>query len=142
MDAIFAITKGVIIIARFRKIKVNDKMYEWLYSFDDYDWHEPSHLVIRTQDKSTKLILYFSSEDNGVGHCPFNTGVNAIKDGEQVLINLNQPRFIAEIIIYLFDEHIEYISKDIQYIDGLKILRELGYRFEYRYNIVESTLKG
>lgn len=117
-------------------------MYEWLYSFDDYDWHEPSHLVIRTQDKSTKLILYFSSEDNSVGHCPFNTGVNAIKDGEQVLINLNQPRFIAEIIIYLFDEHIEYISKDIQYIDGLKILRELGYRFEYRYNIVESTLKG
>lgn len=88
MAAIFVITGGVIIIALFRKITVNDKMYEWLYSFDDYDWHEPSHLVIRTQDKSTKLILYFSSEDNSVGHCPFNTGVNAIKDGEQVLINL------------------------------------------------------
>lgn len=65
-----------------------------------------------------------------------------MKDGKQVLINLNQPRFIAEIIIYLFDEHIEYISKDIQYIDGLKILRSLGYRFEYRYSIVESALNS
>ena len=129
-------------MSHFRKITVNDKTYEWHYSFDDYDFYEPSNLVIRTQDKTKKVILYFSSEDNGIGHCPFNIGVNAIKNGEQVLINLNQPKFVAEIINYLFVEHTEHISKDTQYIDGLKILRLLGYLFEYRYNIVEYALNS
>lgn len=48
-------------------------VYKWRYSFDEYDWQEASHLVIRTPNKTKKVILYFNSEDNGIGHCPFNT---------------------------------------------------------------------
>lgn len=122
-------------MARFRKITVNGNLYEWHYSFDDYDWQMPSQLVIRTLDRTTKLILYFCSEDNGIGHCPFNRGVKAVKDGKEMIINLNQPKFIAEIINCLFVVHTEYISSETKCIkiDGLKILRSLGYQFEYSY---------
>lgn len=118
-------------MAHFRKITVSDNLYEWHYSFDDYDWQMPSQLIIRTPDKTTKLILYFRSEDNGIGHCPFNTGVKAVKNGEDVVINLNQPRFTAEIIQYLYNTG--NILKGIHEFDGLKILRSLGYQFEYLY---------
>lgn len=48
-------------------------VYEWCYSFDEYDWQEASHLVIRIPNKTKKVILYFNSGDNGIGHCPFDT---------------------------------------------------------------------
>lgn len=66
------------------------------------------------------------------GKCPFNAGMDAMKDGEMVTINLNQPRFIAEILHYLLTFRVEPSTKGILHFgDGLDILHILGYQFEY-----------
>lgn len=120
-------------MAFFRKIVVDGKEYEWKFTFDEHDWNEPSRLVFRFSDKTLKIILYFQTDAYGIGKCPFNFGVLAIKEGQSVTINLNQPRFIAEILQYLFAFRVPFNAKGIlNFADGTDILRILGYQFEYQ----------
>ena len=77
-------------MALFRKIVVDGHEYEWKYTFDDYDWQEPSHLVFRSVDRKLKIILYFRSPGWEIGKCPFNAGLPAVKDGGPVIVNMNQ----------------------------------------------------
>ena len=119
-------------MALFRKIVVDGHEYEWKYTFDDYDWQEPSHLVFRSVDRKLKIILYFRSPGWEIGKCPFNAGLPAVKDGGLVIVNMNQPRFVAELLRYLLEYRLGPSSRGILvYRDGLDILHELGYRFEY-----------
>lgn len=121
-------------LAFFRKIVVDGREYEWKFSFDDYDWHEPSHLVFRSLDRTLKIILQFHTDADGIGKCPFNSGVPAIKEGQSVTINLNQPRFVAEILQYLLVSCVQLNTKGIlNFEDGTDILRILGYQFEYQF---------
>lgn len=94
-------------LAIFRKIVVDDGEYEWKFSFDAYDWQEPSHLVFRSLDKTLKIILQFHADEDGIGKCPFNSGVPAMKGGQPETINLNQPRFVAEILQYLLVSRVQ-----------------------------------
>ena len=123
-------------MAFFRKITVNGKTFEWRFSVDNYDWQLPSHLVIRAPERKLKIILYFIPDDNGksvqIGKCPFQTGLRAFREGEVVLINLNQPRFVAELLQYLLEVRIKPEETGIvTFSDGKEILRGLGYMFQY-----------
>ena len=123
-------------MAFFRKITVNGKTFEWRFSVDNYDWQLPSHLVFRAPERKLKIILYFIPDDNGksvqIGKCPFQTGLRAIREGEVVLINLNQPRFVAELLQYLLEVRIKPEETGIvTFSDGKEILRVLGYTFQY-----------
>ena len=119
-------------MAFFRKITVNGKTFEWRFSVDNYDWH----LVFRAPERKLKIILYFIPDDNGksvqIGKCPFQTGLRAFREGEVVLINLNQPRFVAELLQYLLEVRIKPEETGIvTFSDGKEILRVLGYTFQY-----------
>ena len=123
-------------MAFFRKITVNGKTFEWRFSVDNYDWQLPSHLVFRAPERKLKIILYFIPDDNGksvqIGKCPFQTGLRAFREGEDVLINLNQPRFVAELLQYLLEVRIKPEETGIvTFSDGKEILRVLGYTFQY-----------
>ncbi len=123
-------------MAFFRKITVNGKTFEWRFSVDNYDWQLPSHLVFRALERKLKIILYFIPDDNGksvqIGKCPFQTGLRAFREGEVVLINLNQPRFVAELLQYLLEVRIKPEETGIvTFSDGKEILRVLGYTFQY-----------
>ncbi|MCX4374864.1 MAG: hypothetical protein OSJ61_01700 [Lachnospiraceae bacterium] len=123
-------------MAFFRKITVNGKTFEWRFSVDNYDWQLPSHLVFRAPERKLKIILYFIPDDNGksvqIGKCPFQTGLRAFREGEVVLINLNQPRFVAELLQYLLEVRIKPEETGIvTFSDGKEILRGLGYMFQY-----------
>ncbi len=123
-------------MAFFRKITVNGKTFEWRFSVDNYDWQLPSHLVFRAPERKLKIILYFIPDDNGksvqIGKCPFQTGLRAFREGEVVLINLNQPRFVAELLQYLLEVRIKPEETGIvTFSDGKEILRLLGYTFQY-----------
>jgi len=123
-------------LAFFRKITVNGKTFEWRFSVDNYDWQLPSHLVFRAPERKLKIILYFIPDDNGksvqIGKCPFQTGLRAFREGEVVLINLNQPRFVAELLQYLLEVRIKPEETGIvTFSDGKEILRGLGYMFQY-----------
>ncbi len=123
-------------MAFFRKITVNGKTFEWRFSVDNYDWQLPSHLVFRAPERKLKIILYFIPDDNSdsvqIGKCPFQTGLRAFREGEVVLINLNQPRFVAELLQYLLEVRIKPEETGIvTFSDGKEILRVLGYTFQY-----------
>lgn len=123
-------------MALFRKITVNGKTFEWRFSVDNYDWQLPSHLVFRAPERKLKIILYFIPDDNGksvqIGKCPFQTGLRVVREGEVVLINLNQPRFVAELLQYLLEVRIKPEETGIvTFSDGKEILRVLGYTFQY-----------
>lgn len=123
-------------MAFFRKITVNGKTFEWRFSVDNYDWQLPSHLVFRALERKLKIILYFIPDDNSdsvqIGKCPFQTGLRAFREGEVVLINLNQPRFVAELLQYLLEVRIKPEETGIvTFSDGKEILRVLGYTFQY-----------
>lgn len=123
-------------MAFFRKITVNGKTFEWRFSVDNYDWQLPSHLVFRAPERKLKIILYFIPDDNGksvqIGKCPFQTGLRVVREGEVVLINLNQPRFVAELLQYLLEVRIKPEETGIvTFSDGKEILRVLGYTFQY-----------
>ena len=115
-----------------RKIVVNGKEYLWQYSFDDYDYQMDSYLTIKTADRKGKLMISFRGEKNDFGYCPFNKGLEAICRGEKVIINLNQPRFVAELIAaalaHLVAAHLEGTT---MLKNGVELLRGLGYEFEY-----------
>ena len=120
----------------YKKITVNGKTFEWRFSVDNYDWQLPSHLVFRAPERKLKIILYFIPDDNGksvqIGKCPFQTGLRAFREGEVVLINLNQPRFVAELLQYLLEVRIKPEETGIvTFSDGKEILRVLGYTFQY-----------
>lgn len=119
-------------MSTLRKIVIQEKEYLWKYTFDDYDYENDSHLVIKDSNKDGKLIIYFRTGKWDFGYCPFNRGVPAIYHGEPVVINLNQPRFIAEIFAYVMNK----LKKDsligtTEFNEGLEMLHDMGYEFEY-----------
>lgn len=134
-------------MAFFRKIVVDNREFEWKFTVDNYDWQMPSHIVFRSFDKALKIILYFTQDEEddnrcNIGKCPFYQGVKAIKDEQPVIINLNQPRFIAELLHYLLEVRIESPTKGILYFsDGTKILHALGYKFKYRLGMMYQESK-
>ena len=119
-----------------REIVVKERTFLWSYHFDDSDYQLDSKIVIKDNDRKGKMIIMFHTEDFGHGYCPFNKGLRATKDGEEVTINLNQPRFIAEILVYILDTrlHDNGFDTTLEYNDGLKILNGLGYVFDYKLN--------
>ena len=116
----------------FRKITVKDKEFLWHYGFDDCDYQIDSQIVIKDCARKGKMIIKFHS--NGHGYCPFNEGLKAVKDEKETLINFNRPKYIAEILTYILDSRLHDNGFDTtqEYKDGLEILAELGYIFDYR----------
>jgi len=127
-----------------RKIVVKERTFLWNYHFDDYDYQNDSEIVIKDNERKGKLIIGFHTEEFGYGYCPFNKGLGAIKDGEETTINLNRPKFIAEILAYVLDTRLHDNGFDgtHEYKDGLEILNELGYIFDYKLDGSEFSRPG
>ena len=118
----------------FRKIIVESKEFLWKYSFDDADYQCDSFIVVKTVDKKGKLVVYFRTEKaDDYGRCPFNKGVLALFKNEVTIINLNQPRFVAEIISYVLEQrHLDCLVGTVELKNGIEILHDIGYEFEYQ----------
>lgn len=125
----------------FRKITLKNKYFLWTYSFDDYDYQNDSNLVIKDCERKGKLVIRFQSLSTEHGYCPFNKGLCAFKGSEEVIINLNRPKYIAEILLYILD----YCLQDdgfntTENYDGIRILVELGYTFDYHLDQYSTAL--
>ena len=119
----------------FREIVVNEETFLWRYVFDAEDHQCNSFLVFRKADKNGKLIIYFQSKVSEYGYCPFNEGLSAQYDDESVIINLNQPRFIAEILAFVLNElKLDFEGKTLEYYEGIELMHLLGYKFTYHKN--------
>ena len=121
----------------FRKITVRGKSFLWTYSFDDYDYQLDSNIVIKDCGKKGKLVVRFRAAKGKDGwgehgKCPFNKGLHAKKGGEEVVLNLNRPKFAAEILEHILDNRPKGSEFDsTEYYDGISILNDLGYTFDY-----------
>jgi hypothetical protein len=61
-----------------------------------------------------------------------NSGFVTTKNAERVIVNLNEPKYIAELIQYLINSKIDF-SKDKKYLfeNGEQLLNEMGYIFNF-----------
>ncbi|WP_088808594.1 MULTISPECIES: hypothetical protein [Listeria] len=117
----------------FRKITVEGQKFLWKYSFDDYDYQNDSSLIIKSADTNGKLLIYFRTGKWDSGYCPFNKGVPALYQGQRITINLNQPRFIAEIIAYVREQlDLKLLLGTVELDNGIELLRDIGYVFDYQ----------
>lgn len=117
----------------FRKIVIEGKEYLWKYSFDSYDYQGDSAIVVKSADKTGKLVIYFRTWQWDHGYCPFNKGVPAMYQKQPVVINLNQPRFIAEIVKFALDRlQNGTLTGTVEVDDGIEMLHGLGYEFDYQ----------
>jgi hypothetical protein len=100
----------------------------------------PSNLVFKDREKRGKLIIGFSQKsalpqcDTMIGYCPLNKGLPAQKDGEDTCINLNRPRFAAELLEYCLENRLsgQFPNTTVEFEDGIEMLHKLGYSFEYK----------
>lgn len=117
-------------MSSLRKITVHGQAFLWKYTFDDYDCWNHSRLFIKSAAQKGQLIVHFQAAPPG--YCPFNEGVPAVYRGEPVVINLNRPRFAAEILAYALEQHIDFQTGVTEITNGLAILKGLGYDFSMK----------
>lgn len=124
----------VVVKMILRKIVVKERTFTWSYHFDDHDYQCDSKIVIKDCSRKGKLIIRFRTENFEHGYCPFNEGLSATRADERIIINMNRPKFIAEILTYVLDIRLHDNGFDTthEYKDGLEILNDLGYTFNYK----------
>ncbi|MGY3778189.1 hypothetical protein ACWOAV_05735 [Isobaculum melis] len=94
--------------------------------------------ILVSADKKGKLIIYFRTYQWDYGYCPFNKGLPACYRNEHVIINLNQPKYIAEMIDYLLQQpKLDFLCQTVELNNGLELLHQLGYVFDYKKSLNE-----
>lgn len=118
-------------MGKLSKIVIDNKAYKWRYRYDDHDYSQPSYLLILPEyGKKSEIRVYFSLIDKPIEKFILNCGLKAKKDGEDVVINLNQPKFISEIIIFLLSYKVDFsLEKVYKFDNGEQILKSIGYIF-------------
>ncbi|WP_088815119.1 MULTISPECIES: hypothetical protein [Listeria] len=78
--------------------------------------------------------LFILGRGNGIAAIVrFNKGVPALYQGQRITINLNQPRFIAEIIAYVREQlDLKLLLGTVELDNGIELLRDIGYVFDYQ----------
>ncbi len=113
---------------RFRNIIIENVEYKWLFRYDDYDYSKcPYLLIVKKSFSEETWCIYFSITN----HFLLNSGLPATFHGKKVVINLNKPSYVSQIIHYC-RENKEEISqagckRGYKHLDGIKILQKTGY---------------
>lgn len=106
-----------------RKIVIDEQIYHW--HFCPRTSSKVPHLTIIHLRHQKKIcwLLNFKLKD----YFLLNDCMPAVYEGDKIAINLNQPKFIAQIIYYLQQYN---QNKQTEYFDGVEILRTLGYQID------------
>ena len=116
---------------KLRKIVVNGETYLWKHNYNDCDYSVPLYLLILLEkDRNIEMRVKFPLMDIAVEKCMLNSGFKATKNSREVIINLNEPKYIAEVIQYLINSKIDF-SKGKKHLfeNGMQLLNEMGYVF-------------
>ena len=109
---------------RFRRIVVDNATYQWLFRYHGHDYHKKPYLLIVKEavpDKSLKIE--FSITD----HFLLNSGLPAVFQSNQTVINLNRPKLISQIIRYCLDHEDEIPWDKYKPLNGISILKKMGF---------------
>lgn len=109
---------------RFRKIIVDGVEYKWLFRYDDYDYcNAPYLLIIMKSTPKAALRINFPIAE----HFLLNSGLPAAFQGKKVVINLNQPSYVSQIIHHCRETENEIPQNGYKRLDGIEILKQIGY---------------
>ena len=101
---------------KFRKITVKNLKFLWCFSEKWMGKYWQSYLTIKLEtDKQAQVIIKYLSEDTYICSNPLNTGLPVRKNQEELELNLNKPKFIAEILSYLLENEVD-LTKQKKYL--------------------------
>ncbi len=109
---------------RFRKIVVDNATYQWLFRYHRHDYRKKPYLLIikdTTPDKALKIEFPITD------HFLLNSGLPAVFQGNQTVINLNRPKLISQIIQYCLDHEDEIPWNEHKPLNGISILESMGF---------------
>ncbi|EHG5995956.1 hypothetical protein [Escherichia fergusonii] len=119
-------------MAKLRKIVVAGRTWLWVYRYYYADERD-CYLRIISEDKKTQFVIYFRTATYHYGDCPFNNGLPALYNNVKININLNQPRFVAQLLTYVLENILQGTpSGVIEFGNGNEMLQQLGYEFDYK----------
>lgn len=121
-------------MAKLRKIVVADRTWLWVYRYYYYTVDERDcYLRIISEDKKRQIVIYFRGDIYHYGGCLLNDGLPALHNNVKININLNQPRFVAQLLTYVLENILQGTpSGVIEYENGNEMLQQLGYEFDYK----------
>lgn len=109
------------------KIVVGGHTYWWSYQ-TVRDMYYRSTLTLITEDRKNKWIVKFTTIDTITAGSPLNEGLRVIKEGQNYAINLNQPKYVAEVLQYVLDMGLDTSAKNVHELNGNDLLAGMGYR--------------
>lgn len=92
------------------------------------DMYYRSTLTLITEDRKNKWIVKFTTIDTITAGSPLNEGLRVIKEGQNYAINLNQPKYVAEVLQYVLDMGLDTSAKNVHELNGNDLLAGMGYR--------------
>lgn len=114
---------------KIKKIVVNDQTFFWYYQ--QYVRHLPHHtsrLLIFNKANQTHIEVFFHTEDTWTGGNPLNEGLLVVKGEERYILNLNQPKYVSELIDILLNHYKKNQLNNLHIKNGNKFLFKMGYR--------------
>lgn len=116
---------------KLRKIKVQGQIFLWYYQ--KYVRYSPPQQSISRlyafNENGLTIEIFFLTQDTWTGGNPLNEGVMVVNGNEEIHINLNRPRFVAELLELVLNKKSQ--SQQIKKIviqNGKELIYELGYQ--------------
>ena len=110
---------------KLRKLIVNTKEFLWKCNFSRGEVCKSTLTIYLT--KEAKIIIMFFARDTFTCGNPFNEGFPMLKNNEVVQINLNCPKYAAELIDYLDKSQLLEVRNSKIVFDGNDLLKKMGY---------------
>lgn len=107
---------------KLRHITTENKTYNYVVTGNT--------LKIFNENKSNEFVKidFDTRDDLYLGSLIFSGHFKTYKDNEEIILNINTPSFVKEIIIYLkIEKHDFTIKKQLVINNGIQILEKLGY---------------
>lgn len=112
--------------SNLRKIVIENKSYFWKFRsiWQEQAFH--STVTVITENDNIQIFIRFKTIDTFTAGSPLNEGLPMRKMEQLYIINLNQPKYIAELIKHINNKITPCTKKSYEF-NGNIILNELGY---------------
>jgi hypothetical protein len=107
---------------KLRHITIGNKTFNYVVNTDT--------LKIFNDNKSNEFVKidFDTRDDLYLGSLIFSGHFKTYKNNEELILNINSPSFVKEIIMYLeIEKHDFTFQKQLVINNGIKILEKIGY---------------
>ena len=110
--------------SKLRSISIGNITYKYLVGEFSLKVFNPA----KNSNNEFVRIDFDTRDDLYVGSFIFSGHFRTYKNDEEIILNINTPSFVKEIILYLGLEKYDFVTqKQYQVYNGLEILEKLGY---------------